>query len=576
MNISGFKIRRFAQDIYTKEQTPQLHELNSESVLIHGPNQSGKSLTFNALLYGVLGLDESLGIRPGGGNKMSVTFTDGSRITRAEPKRKYEWNGEVYTKDTAEEKLRGRVGETQILRHHFLHSHLDQLPLTTLSRKQRLDLILSVTNRSSKRRVEELESLIEEKNTRLVEKSDKQSRLENRHNRLTVTISKLERQQDEWQELIEIAESGRLDEIRDTLARDQSLKQEVDRLYKKRKGLNRKISEKEEEIDELQRFETEIEDIIVEAMKEFVCPVCEGRVNSETAKDRIHSDDTCPFCNQENSIQGLKENLRSEKLEAEGRPEKLTEEIDEHENELEEVNTEIREIEERQPELSNLNSKAVDRLEQGMTTSEILEEARTNLSQVETELNDSQARLSEIEDDLSKTEEQRELIDSDIDDFKRELNEIRADSYTRALNDFEKTWTEHFNMLSGELGRGVEINPDNGAIGLPGEDERRIYNRRGELSDSEIQLLNISFALALNSHADATDIIDWSVIVMDEPFSHLDEDIKFQALEHLKSVDQQIVITSSDQAMIEEFPSERILKLKRATIDQTSLEEWGA
>jgi len=578
MKISGFKIDDFAKEIYTEDQTPQAHNLNGGPLLIHGPNTSGKSLTFNAILYAVLGVHQRLGVRPGGGNDVTVTFDDDSQFTRGDPKRKYSTDEDVLKTREAEKALEDKLGNTEIIREHFLPSHLDELPLEHLNRSDRLGIILEVTNKASKRRIEEINNEIERLQQDIDDNHDRISPLKNRKRDLNRNVSNLEGYQSQWEQVLELSESGELSEIADKLSEREEFRQRLSELSSTKRGLDRKISQKKEQKDELQRYQASIEDIIVEALKEFICPVCDQRVSSNTVKKRLDESE-CPFCGDNHSIGSLKSHLQEKKSENEGEPERLATEIAELQSDLNDVEAKISDLESEMPEISKLNSLAVDRLDDGKSIDEIQREAKEELEERGKELDAKREELEHVESELDETRDTISELKQERDDLISELDQLESESYESAISTFEKSWTNHFQKLSGEPELELLINRDSGAIALPGSgDDRRLYDRRGDLSDSEIQLMNLSFTLALNEHGNRTSAIDWGTIVLDEPFSNLDVDRRESSLSHLLQADPQIIMTSSDPAVIGEFEEHEKLELKRSSSKQATFaeQEWRA
>ncbi|OYR49094.1 AAA family ATPase [Halorubrum sp. Ea8] len=578
MKISGFKIDDFAKDIYTEDQSPEAHNLNGGNLLIHGPNTSGKSLTFNAIQYAILGVHQRLGVRPGGGNNVTVTFDDGSQFTRGDPKRKYSTDGDVLKTREAEEALRNKLGNMDVVQEHFLPSHLDQLPLEHLDGTEILDLILEVTNKASKRRIEEIRDVIGRLDEDIIEKSDRISPLKNRKRDLDRNISNLEGYQSQWEQVLSLSQSGELEVISEKLSRKEDIHKRLSELSSKKRGLDRKINQKEEQKDEIQRYQSNIEDIIIEALKEFVCPVCDQRVSSNTGKKRLDNSE-CPFCGENHSIESLKTHLKEKKSENEGEPERLATEISEHQAELNDIEAKISDLESEIPEISKLNSLVVDRLDDGKTVSEIEREAEKELEGLGDELNEKREELEHIESELIDIEDSVSELEDKKEELRSELEQLESGSYDSAILTFEETWTKHFRELSDEPEIELQVNRDSGAIALPSSsDERRLYDRRGDLSDSELQLLNLSFILALNEHGNRTSAINWGTMVLDEPFSNLDAERRESSLSHLVKSDPQIILTSSDSAVINRFEQHEKLELKHSSSKQTTFsdQEWGA
>lgn len=120
------------------------------------------------------------------------------------------------------------------------------------------------------------------------------------------------------------------------------------------------------------------------------------------------------------------------------------------------------------------------------------------------------------------------------------------------------------------------MNGDNGEIELHSEDsEPRKYHRRSELSGSEIQLLNTAFVLSLNDHSTASGAVNFESILLDEPFSNLDNEVTESTLDYLQGLPQQIIVTSSNQEISPRFAPEQILHLTRSNTTQAQFSEFN-
>ncbi|WP_265109607.1 AAA family ATPase [Halosolutus halophilus] len=579
MKISGFTIKEFAKEEYTASQKPGIQNLNGESLLVYGPNRSGKSLTFNALLYGLLGHKETIATRSGKGNKVWITYSDGSRFFRGAPRRKYEKDSKTYEKDSADSELWKITGDTRILKQHFIHSHIDQLPLESLRSSELVDLILSVTDIGRKEEIDRLKKSIEDLNEEQIRTEDRISPLQRQRDKLQRQVSQFEGQLSDWETLLDLVAKGRLEKIETTLENHQEIRRRLEELSQKEHGLNRKINEKEKELNEIERYDGEVESLIIEAIKEFVCPVCEERVDSKSAENRLQRH-KCPYCNQDHSVQELKDELRDKKSESETRKGELSIEIAKDKDKLSDIKNQINELEAEIPEISELNSLAVRKLrEDNQSVDEIKEEANEEVSLLRESLDSHRDQLNEVEEKLENAKAMVQDTEEKLQENRDKLNELQLDSKRNEIADFEQTWSSHFKNLNGDLGQEVVIDDTDGSIVLPGGDDgKRYYRRRGDLSDSEIQLLNISFILSLNEYGNDSDAINWSTVVLDEPFSHLDENIKKSALKYLLGVEQQIILTSSDEYVSDQFDEDHTIELQRKQFEQTSVVnsgEWG-
>jgi hypothetical protein len=142
MKLDTLDIREFTQqEEYTN---PSAEDIGGQSLLIKGENRSGKTITFNALRYVLLG--DTINVSPGRGSELEVGFTDGSRFYRGLPNMVYETGDGEYEAAEARSKLREKTGKKDLIEDFVIHSHIEELPVGRLSASERLNLIRGVTD----------------------------------------------------------------------------------------------------------------------------------------------------------------------------------------------------------------------------------------------------------------------------------------------------------------------------------------------------------------------------------------------------------------------------------------------
>ncbi|MFC7230967.1 ATP-binding protein [Saliphagus sp. GCM10025308] len=72
--------------------------MSGDDLLIMGGNRSGKTLTFNALLYGLYGPQATFGVSPGRKSTVRFHFDDDDIVERGGGGRKYSHGDETYEK----------------------------------------------------------------------------------------------------------------------------------------------------------------------------------------------------------------------------------------------------------------------------------------------------------------------------------------------------------------------------------------------------------------------------------------------------------------------------------------------
>lgn len=561
MKIQGFKIERFARPELTSGGPIKLQDVSDEDILIRGENQSGKTHTFNALLYSLLG--ETIALQRGHGNAVELHLSSGLEIFRGEPGKKVHFEGQEFGPDKAEAVIRDRVGSRDLLHTHFLHSRLSELPLEKLPQSERVSRVLNATSDNLSDRIQELEEQVKELQANIERKEAEQNSKERDRDRRLRQRSDIQSQLEKWSMVEGLAESGRLAEISDALQDDPELERQISELTSEKRSLITDIREKQNERTRAKELEEETRKIIIKALEEFICPVCEERVGRGEADSRLDNQQ-CPFCNQSTDVRETFRHLETEKQQSEGQLEEINREIRELRERKDEVDSQILSLKEERPEIADLNSYAVDQLrdfdhdidsihtkarEERVEAEEALEEYSDKLENVE-------AAITELEEKISDLEEARESKQDRIE-------QLENQDVSTKLSDFEETWNHHYQRITPEIAEEIHLQRD-GEIVLVNDDGRsREYDRRGDLADAEVVLLNISFVITLNQIALDRGSIDWETIVLDEPFARLDRGLKEDAMSYLRSLDTQFILTSSDEYIWQEFNHATTLSLQR-------------
>lgn len=584
MKIDSIEINSFSREEYTTNQTPQKSNLSGESLLIKGPNKSGKSLTFAAIAHVILGNESPLDISIGGGNDVSVGFTDGSEMYRGTPRRQYEITEnnddekveKLYETDEADEKLRAKIGTVDIVRNHFLPSETRFLPLERLFGSDRMDVVLSAIDRSAKLELEKKKEELKELRKRKTRVEDSLQPLNKDKSRRHKQVGQQESQKSDWQTIVTLSESGRLKEIQEQLNEKSEIQDRLNQLSKRERGLGRKITSKKNEIEALQRYENTVEEIIAEAITEFVCPICDEKVDTDTAKRRMRHG-SCPFCDENRPAAQVKQHVREQKNETEGRPGKLSTEIAKHKTERSDIQSKIENLEEELPAISELNTLAVNELGKADSVEELEEKAKSELEKVSEKLEEYREDLAGIKLEIEEAENEAERIQERQEKVKSQIRDIDDRSFEDEISAFQDTLNKHFTNLGGKIGEAsaIRFDEESGEITLLSENsEPRKYHRRSELSGSEIRLLNISFVLSLNDHATASNALNWEVLLLDEPFNNLDSEITETALNYLLGLPQQIMLTSSHDDVSSWFSRHNTLQLSRSETTQIQLAQF--
>lgn len=561
MKLKGFRIERFARPELTSGGPIELQSVSDEDILIRGENQSGKTHTFNALLYSLLG--ETIALQRGHGNAVELQLSGDLEIFRGESGKKVRYEGREFGPDEAEDVILDRLGSRDLLHMHFLHSRVSELPLERLPQSQRTSRVLDATSDNLSDRIIELEEQVEELQADIERKEAERNSKEREQSRRQRQLSDIRSQLEKWSTVEDLAESGRLAEISDELQRDPELERQIDELTSEKRSLITDIREKQNERTRAEELEDETREIIIKALEEFICPVCEERVSRGEADSRLDKQQ-CPFCNQSTDVQETFRHLETKKQQSEGQLEEINRELEELRERKNEVDSQIQSLKEERPEIADLNSYAVDQLNNyDHDIESILEKAREERAEAKEVLEEYTEKLENVEDDIAELNEDISDLEEKQESKQARIEHLENEDVSTKLSEFEEVWNHHYQQISPEIAEDIHLQR-NGEIILVNDDgRRREYDRRGDLADAEVVLLNISFVLTLNQIALDRGSINWEIIVLDEPFARLDRGLKEDAIDHLRNLNTQFILTSSDEYIWQEFSYATTLSLQR-------------
>lgn len=558
MRVNTVDIEQFAKDEYPGIT---LEKIGGENVLIGGENRSGKTLTFNAFLYNLLGSRHTIGLNTGRSNSVFLKFTDGSSFLRDSHQAEFS-NGETeYESGDAKKEFAEwlcdepteEVSREDIIKTHFLHSHLDQLPLATLGDEQRISLIRAVVDESTQVDIETHERAQEYLNSLVKSKESDLERLEDDEKELRNELNSAKNEYEKYDNLLELLESGRLAELAQQLQEHEEVRERLSDLYTEKENLRQTKRSKKKLRDKWERYrEQERQSVIASATNDFVCPVCEGRVLKDLAKSRMDRS-RCPFCAVDHDLDELKESIDEKIDQSEGEVETLNEEIEEITERIGEIDEAIQELQEERPEVSDLDSFVERQLRQNdYQTTGLREEAEEELAKYKETIEKCEPQLEEIEERKDELETRIPAFEESLSAAEETISELEEESRDEDVEAFRERWEDYYQQMAGDIGLDIRISEE-GDIIIPGNETERHYDQAGDLSDSEVRLLNISFAVTLNHYVRQKEHTEWNTIVMDEPFTNLDDNGTQELVEFTQSADIQFIMTTSDEELEDHY-----------------------
>lgn len=549
-------------------------DVDEDDFLIAGGNRTGKTHTFNALLYNLLGSKNTINLSPGHNNDVTLIFGEGTVFKRGKPESR--WSGsQVFEGEKARQRfseyladdLTQEIDASQLIKTHFLHSNSNRLPLSSMSGSDRLALIRAVVNSETQDTLEQNAALIDELTDEIDRANSDLRRLKGDRRELKNQLSSDQSQLEKYEAIVELQESGDLKEICTLLQRDTGLSERIAELSKERNHLRQTRRSKAKLREKWERYrEQERNSVIAEAVNDFVCPACADRVSEDLAEKRI-GNDRCPFC----AVKGRSDELAAS---VEDKIDRSEEEIEELASEIKEINQRIGEIDDQiaqlqdeQPSLSKLSTP----IERVFRTNEynldaIIEETESELEKYSQSLKETHDRLEQVEREIAELDDEIDGIEEKIAHLEEENERIRTESEHEEIQAFADHWSDEYQSATGEIGLELGLTTD-GEVRVPGNETTRRYGSVGELSAAEILLLNITFAVTVNTFARDAGITDLEVIVIDEPFATLDDEGTEEFREYMLSSDLQFICTTSDMSLVTFFNT--TFELERNSIQST-------
>lgn len=538
----------------------EVESIDGGSLLLRGGSRTGKTLTFNAIIYNLLGAQETIDLATGRQNEVEIKFTDGKKFFRGNPEADYDNGEEGFSGSEASDKFADDLGETKLVKSHFAHSHIGKMPLDDLSRSQRISLIRSVTNKELEQRLTRLQDAEAQLNQLVIEAQDTRRRVSEKQEDIEQQISSLESQKKKYQQLQEQISSGELAALSEQLKRDEELEERLDNLFKEKESLRKRLRKLNRKKRKQQNYESEVTQIIAEAVNDFVCPTCDRRITTEKAKNRIDRG-YCPYCGREHSLKELKYKISEKINQSDGLLEELESEIDESQERRSEINDQVKKIQEQKPEIENLDGFVKRRLDNyDHDIDRVKDHVAEELEGIVRNLDKLQSRKEDIDEKFKQTDQKAIAYSEALESTTEKVEELTEKSFDADIKIFAEAWEEAYNQMNSNLD--LEINmTEEGDIRFPGQNNLREYDRGGNLSGSELHLLNISFVCTLSQFATENDALDLDTLVFDEPFSNLQEEDNLNAaLDYLLNLEKQLIITTSNESLDSRFDNVKILE----------------
>lgn len=563
MKISRLHIDKFAVEDYP---TIIKEDVGGEDLFVKGGNRSGKTLTVNALLYGLYGPRATLGIQPGRRSEIRIHFDNDHHLLRGGGGRSYDDGDELLNKENAEERINEVLGPEELTTLQFVHSETDKLPLARLSGNELIEVIRRLVESEIQEELEEYQD--EQESLELEIEQVRRTELKPVQRELAeIDTDRYEQRLEKIRHLQSLIETGRIETISRRLLENQELNDELDNLYSRKRAIEQELRKRNRKLREERRYSQEINNLIIDAIYELTCPVCDQVVAEETARNRLNRGN-CPHCGRDRSLGDLKDDLREKVETADETVKTLESEIEDLEEEKADIEREIDSVQESIPDLSDMNDLTKLTLkEHDHDIDSVAARTQEEMEQYQTELDRLTTRKQELEEERAVVQQTLDEMEASLEQVVAHIAELQEQSFEKIVLTFQEEWSAYYEEIASDLGLEIHIEED-GTVLLPGNEGPREYS---ELSTGEARLVNLAFAHTVAKVAQENESSEdsFEVVVLDEPFANLQEDQRKRALEFISDSDLQYITMSSNEELERYFDPHQVESLQTMTVQLT-------
>lgn len=567
--LAKLGIRRFGADIYCGISDDISYE---GSTLIWGEHRTGKSTTYDGILYGLLGpkgpLRSDLGnpdvslVLSNGSVDIDVSRVYGKGITVKVDKRTYE--GQEASQ--ALERYTGlRPEEFIILRALFLPQR-SEIDSTLLRIPNPRDFALLIERFTSDRRTSFLKECIrdelEKVGNELSIARNKLGDIDYQVYEINQRIGSTNYYANQLTDFVESYESGKFKQIIEELNENPEIREELRELENEFQFLWQEESRLKHTIGTVNRkyLDKNPEEVVENVLFKVCCPVCAKNIELETVRTRLERKSRCPLCNATYSWEIFSK--AEERIEEARNIGKLK-------DRLKEIQRRKEEIEKRKKELNiEYGHETIRRATRGKISKKQYKETLTRLEDAKKLIQDDRERLGNLEKVYETLSAEGEVLQHK----EALLEEIEQLIYrTDKPEDIEGFLAEATNRFYNRITQDdTVIEIANGDIFLVekfgNEVRKRNARDRYEISMGERRALDVSLVLSLVLLNEKRRFLNINFTVLDDVtegiLGKLWKKNLFSVLEEISKA-VQLVLTSYDTDLRESMRVEKMTNLIR-------------
>lgn len=578
--IDSIRIGKFYALEYPGTSKPV--NIGGSNLIIRGKHKTGKSTTFDALMYGFLGYKGiSRDIKMA---DVEIILSNDIETIKIHNRYKTPVNVEIRTKDgsgpknfngsEATTELYSKIGglkDTYMLFYSLMLPQRDEDTILGKYKNEDFNRIVNFFSRSDdafssyeevNNKIKEVELTIDMLNRNL--RSVEEKSLET-----TQEISSTEKYCEDIKNFLTLYENGFLKLLVKELSDNKELAQKISGLTSKNTGIEQDIRKINKKIGELERYYgAQVLDAIKTSIELLTCPVCNSGINFDRLENDI-SYKKCPYCRTDgyswelyNKMADKIESAKTELPELREKRDELTDEVGRVKKELQELKSKLKSIENKN--ISETTVRIIEKLESH------------DQSYLDTKYDDNKKKLDKLASDLDTLKENAGLLESTRKDLADNKNKLAAErdalilelsKLNEKLNDgaiqtFETTFNETYAKLSGE--RASKIKYKEGTIILLNKLEDTIRERdarnKHDLSVAERRLLDIALMLTFTELNKKNKRINIDFTIIDDLTEDINDEWKESVEGYIKSItNHQFIILTSEETL---FNDSQMIRLQ--------------
>lgn len=589
-NIVPFYVEKFAiEEFYSVEYVPVREKVNKQSLFILGTNSTGKSTTFDAIIYSIFGND--FVDRPVKIANTTIILSNGDESV--EITRKYNAEPQIIIFPSGEE-IRGtvqvhkkiceifkfpeKIPDAKRLVDAFRVPQKDEDSLIMKYKNKLEPIVLSFLNSSDfNKEIEVLGREEEEQQKRLKLRNVEKSEIINSIEELNLVEKKNKNFYSEVKEFIEQFESGELKNTIKALKENEKARERILELVSLKTKKSQDLFENGTRISKMREYyNKKLIEVVNETLSVLICPVCGDQLNLHNIEIRKKKS-MCPCCGNEQYDGEIYKILKKEISYANEKFEEFLKKDEELKTEIEFIKNEIDKISNEKLKV-NVNSVIIRVLEN--TSEEEIEKEyqkhKLNMEKYECSVNESKNNIAQLKSKLEEVEKDIESILKNIDNILVLKSTKNDEKNSIVLNSFTKRLNSVFSKLIYPLP--YKLSLENGCLLLDTGNSIKDCSDKYALALSDKKLVDIAIwhsILNVNRENNVTNI---NFGLIDDVFENIDNN-EIARKENLYSVlgslkkESQIIMFSINKSINENLQFKE--KKLKAHITQTTLNNFG-